>query len=98
LAYELAAYFYLELGDTEKAMQLFLLAHKKYLEWGALGKCDSLFKFVESNFTPASADVGVGNTDSTGNSNTQLEDIENAQWNRYILECRRDSSHRNKNL
>jgi hypothetical protein len=90
----------LELGDNEKAMHYFLFAHKKYHEWGALGKCDSLFKFVVSNFTPASTDVGVGvgHTDTTGNSNTQLEDIENAQWIRYVLECRRDSSHRNNNL
>jgi hypothetical protein len=85
-------------------MQYFLLAHKKYHEWGALGKCNSLFKFVESNFTPptsvdtrVSTDVGddIGHTDTTGSSNTQLEDLENAQWIRYILECRRDSSHRN---
>jgi hypothetical protein len=100
LACELAAYFYLEVGENEKAMQYFLLAHEKYHEWGALGKRDSLFKFVESIFAPASTDVGVGvgHTDTTGNSNTQSEDLENAQWNRYLLECRRDSSHRNKNL
>jgi len=55
LAYELAAYFYLELGDAEKAMEYFLLAHEKYHEWGAIGKCNSLFKFVESRFTPSSA-------------------------------------------
>ncbi|KAK1742112.1 putative AAA ATPase [Skeletonema marinoi] len=55
LAYELAAYFYLELGDAEKAMEYFLLAHEKYHEWGAFGKCNSLFKFVESRFTPSSA-------------------------------------------
>ena len=67
-------------------MQYFLLAHKKYHEWGALGKCNSLFKFVKSTFiTPASTNVGVGvgHTDTTGNSNTQLEELENAQWMRY---------------
>ena len=73
LACELAAYFHLEIGNNEKAMQYFLLAHKKYHEWGALGKCNSLFKFVESTFTPASnnatnVSVGVGHTDTTGNS------------------------------
>ena len=54
-------------------MQYFLLAHEKYHEWGALGKCNSLFKFVESTFTPASTDVGVGvgHTDTTGNRNMQ---------------------------
>jgi hypothetical protein len=70
----LAAYFYLEVGNTEKAMQYLLLAHEKYHEWGAIGKCNSLLKFVESTFTPASTDVGddVGHTDTTtGNRNTQ---------------------------
>jgi hypothetical protein len=74
----LAAYFYFEAGDNEKAMHYFLLAHEKYHEWGAFGKCNSLFKFVESNFTPASnnaTDVGydvgddIGHTDTTGNRN-----------------------------
>jgi hypothetical protein len=66
----LAAYFYLEVGENEKAMQSFLLAHEKYHEWGALAKCNSLFKFVESTFTPASTDVGVGvgHNDTTSNS------------------------------
>jgi len=48
LACELAGYFHLEFGYAEKAMEYFLLAHEKYHEWGALGKCDSLFKFVNS--------------------------------------------------
>jgi hypothetical protein len=78
LACELAAYFYLEIGDTATALHNFLLAHEKYQEWGALGKCTSLFKFVESTFTPASTTVGVGvghtNT-GTGSSNTQLEEL-----------------------
>ena len=52
MAYELAAYFYLELRDTKKAIDYFLLAHEKYHEWGAFGKCDNLFKFVERSFTP----------------------------------------------
>jgi len=54
LACELAAYFYLELGEAEKTTELFLLAHEKYLEWGAFEKCNSLFKFVEGIFTPVS--------------------------------------------
>ena len=65
-------------------MHYFLFAHKKYHEWGALGKCDSPFKFVGSIFTPASTDVGVGHTDTTGNSNMQGDDIENAQWYKYM--------------
>ena len=106
LACELAAYFYLEIGDPAKAIQNFLLAHEKYQEWGALGKCNSLFKFVESTFTPASTnatnmnvDVGVGHTNTgTGSSNTQLEELNYDQWNRYLLESRRESSHGNQNL
>ena len=33
LAYELAAYFYLELGEREQSIEHFMLAHEKYLEW-----------------------------------------------------------------
>ncbi|KAK1744366.1 hypothetical protein QTG54_004899 [Skeletonema marinoi] len=46
LAHELAAY---SIWSWEKRANLehFMLAHEKYLEWGALGKCDSLLKFVE---------------------------------------------------
>ncbi|KAK1744417.1 putative AAA ATPase [Skeletonema marinoi] len=47
LAHELAAYFYFELGEREQTMEHLILAHEKYLEWGALGKCDSLLKFVD---------------------------------------------------
>eukprot|EP00986_Skeletonema_menzelii_P018100 scaffold24875_cov135-Skeletonema_menzelii.AAC.1 len=42
---ELAAY-YLDVGDTENAIQHFLLAHEKYHEWERLGSatvCLSLF-------------------------------------------------------
>ena len=37
----------MEQGETEKATELFFLAHEKYHEWGAFEKCNSLFKFVE---------------------------------------------------
>ena len=33
LAYELAAYFYFELGEINKAVDYFLLAHERYHEW-----------------------------------------------------------------
>jgi hypothetical protein len=33
LACELAAYFYLELGDMNNAVEYFLLAHERYHEW-----------------------------------------------------------------
>eukprot|EP00985_Skeletonema_marinoi_P011411 scaffold5430_cov122-Skeletonema_marinoi.AAC.1 len=38
LAYELAAYFHLELGEMEQSMEYFLAAHERYHEWGAFGK------------------------------------------------------------
>ena len=49
LACELAGYFHVEFGDTEKAMEYFLLAHEKYHEWGALGKCDNLFNDISQS-------------------------------------------------
>eukprot|EP00984_Skeletonema_dohrnii_P014974 scaffold6412_cov147-Skeletonema_dohrnii-CCMP3373.AAC.1 len=54
LAYELAAYFYLELGEVEQSIEYFLAAHERYHEWGAFGKCNSLFEFVKSSFSPTS--------------------------------------------
>jgi ATP-dependent RNA helicase DDX31/DBP7 len=51
LACELAAYFYLEFGQKEKSLELFLLAHENYHKWGAYGKCTSIFEFVGSTFT-----------------------------------------------
>jgi hypothetical protein len=42
-------------------LELFLLAHEKYHEWGAFGKCTSLYEFVVSNF---SSPVGTGLTDT----------------------------------
>uniref|UniRef100_A0A7S2KE53 Uncharacterized protein n=1 Tax=Skeletonema marinoi TaxID=267567 RepID=A0A7S2KE53_9STRA len=67
LACELAAYFYLELGQKDKALELFLLAHEKYHEWGAFGKCTSLYEFVSSS-------IGTGLTDT----NTDIRGQETA--------------------
>jgi hypothetical protein len=60
LACELAAYFYLELGEINKSVEYFLLAYERYNEWGAFEKAESLFKFAKSILTPASTNVGVG--------------------------------------
>ena len=65
MACELAAYFYLELGQKDKALELFLLAHEKYHEWGAFGKCTSLFKVVSFNLS-SSIGTGLTNTDIRG--------------------------------
>jgi len=53
-------------------MELFLLAHEKYHEWGAFGKCTSLFEFVGSNLTSSSS-VGFGLT-STNSAAPSVED------------------------
>jgi len=45
LACELAAYFYLDIGEVNNAADYCLLAHERYQEWGAIGKCTSLFRF-----------------------------------------------------
>eukprot|EP00984_Skeletonema_dohrnii_P026077 scaffold15349_cov139-Skeletonema_dohrnii-CCMP3373.AAC.2 len=59
MAYELAAYFHLELGEMEQSMEYFLAAHGRYNEWGAFGKCNSLFEFVNNNFSPSSIESDV---------------------------------------
>ena len=48
-------------------MELFLLAHEKYHEWGAFGKCTSLYEFVSSS-------IGIGLTDT----NTDIRGQETA--------------------
>lgn len=50
LAYELAAKFYLETGDRQASQNHFRLAHKKYIEWGAVSKADHLLAFANENF------------------------------------------------
>ena len=70
MACELAAYFYLELGQNDKALELFLFAHEKYHEWGAFGKCTSLFEFVSRNFTSF---IGSGLTLTNSNDSMGQE-------------------------
>ncbi|KAL3800898.1 hypothetical protein ACHAW5_002049 [Stephanodiscus triporus] len=47
LSSELAGYFFLAIDKKHKATEHFLLAHKKYHDWGAVAKCNALFDFVE---------------------------------------------------
>jgi hypothetical protein len=92
LACELAAYFYLELGETEQSMSHFLLAHERYYEWGAFGKCTSLFDFVKSSFNTSSSiesdfspsSIATDGIVHTNNSSWQ----ENAAWINYINSVR----------
>ena len=51
-------------------MELFLLAHEKYHEWGAFGKCTSLFEFVSRNFTSI---IGSGLTLTNSNDSMGQE-------------------------
>jgi hypothetical protein len=41
----------------EQSMEYFLAAHERYHEWGAFGKCNSLFEFVKSSLSQASSTV-----------------------------------------
>ena len=76
LAYELAAYFHLELGEMEQSIEYFLAAHERYHEWGAFGKCNSLFEFVNSSFSPTSNESDSARVQT--NNDRQLTDDENA--------------------
>ena len=50
LACELAANFYLSLGDNSTSLEFYTCAHTKYNEWGAVAKVSSLFEFVKEKF------------------------------------------------
>jgi hypothetical protein len=50
LACELAARFYLEIGDISSSLQHFTLAHENYDKWGATGKASQLFVYVSEKF------------------------------------------------
>ena len=53
LACELAAHFYLELGDTGRSLEYFLMAHERYHEWVSwfsLYLCPALFSPVITHF------------------------------------------------
>ena len=46
LACELAGYFYLELGEKNNAKDYFVMAHERYVTWGALGKAAALYQKI----------------------------------------------------
>ncbi|KAL3798700.1 hypothetical protein HJC23_004451 [Cyclotella cryptica] len=50
LACELAAKFYLHVGDLMASMEHFRLAHVKYINWGALAKAERLFAYTTEKF------------------------------------------------
>jgi len=95
LAYELGAYFHLELGEMEQSMEYFLAAHERYHEWGAFGKCSSLFEFVNSSFSPASIESDSARVQT--NNDRQLTDDENAAWMNFINSVRSTQKDRSSN-
>lgn len=56
LACELAAKFYLATGNLRSSLEHFRLAHEKYHQWGALGKADRLFAYINETFSNVSSD------------------------------------------
>ncbi|KAL3787477.1 hypothetical protein HJC23_001127 [Cyclotella cryptica] len=50
LAYELAAKFYLNMGNKSTAFEYFTNAYGKYLEWGAFAKGKALFTYIQETF------------------------------------------------
>ena len=95
LAYELAAYFHLELGEMEQSMEYFLAAHERYHEWGAFGKCSSLFEFVKSSFSPSSIESDSARVQA--NDDRQLTDDENAACMNFINSVRSTQKDRSSN-
>jgi len=47
LAHELAGHFFLELNRKGTAVEHFMQAHEKYLQWGAVAKSNSVLEFVQ---------------------------------------------------
>jgi hypothetical protein len=50
-ACELAARFYLEIGNHALSLEHFRLAHETYIAWGAIGKANSLFEYTNRTFS-----------------------------------------------
>jgi len=70
LACELAAYFYLEIGEVNNAAEYCLLAHERYQTWGAIGKCTSLFKFFDGTLNER-----VASSPAIANANEVQSDL-----------------------
>lgn len=51
ICHELAARFYFEIGDPQTALEHFTLAHKAYGVWGAAGKANQIFEYINEKFT-----------------------------------------------
>jgi tetratricopeptide (TPR) repeat protein len=52
LCYEIAAMFYFGIGEVQKSLEHFRLAHEAYTSWGANGKATQLFVFITETFEP----------------------------------------------
>lgn len=51
LAYELAAYFFMEIGQKETSVSYFLQAHEKYHDWGAMAKANAVYAFTMASMS-----------------------------------------------
>jgi tetratricopeptide (TPR) repeat protein len=50
-SHELAAKFYLSIGELKPSLEHFTLAHEMYATWGAMGKAQKLFTYTHETFT-----------------------------------------------
>jgi len=50
LACELAGRFFLDRDDLASSLEYWRLAHKKYFDWGAVGKANQLLNFINAKF------------------------------------------------
>ena len=50
ISLELAARFFLCIGELKSSLEHFTLAHEAYGSWGAMGKAEKLFNFVTEQF------------------------------------------------
>ncbi|KAL7474479.1 hypothetical protein ACHAW6_003989 [Cyclotella cf. meneghiniana] len=78
LAYELAANFYLNIGNKLMALKYFTSAHGAYFKWGALAKVTTLYSYIQEKFgiaAPSSTSIVQGTssdlTSHMSNTDTQ---------------------------
>lgn len=51
---ELAGYFYLEQHQQDVSLDYLSKSHGKFMEWGAVAKCDALFQYIMQTFSQQS--------------------------------------------
>jgi len=56
LAWELAGYYFMDIGQKDVSMSHILKAHEKYFEWGAIAKANALYEFSTSSMDESDQD------------------------------------------